>query len=76
MPAHVAEYRQQIVQPHAGAQLPRRNPAAAIDGKEERERPHQMRRDPEQHLPFVTCFEDQVERALLEIPDAAVDEAR
>src|SRR2546422_9240947 len=39
----VAEHRQQIIEPHPSAQLPRGQPAAAIDGKEERERPHQMR---------------------------------
>ncbi len=35
-----------------------------------------MRRDLEQDSTFTARFEDQVERALLEIPDAAMDQAR
>ncbi len=76
MPTHVAECRQQIVEPHSGAQLPCGNTAAPIHGKEECERPHQMRRDLEKHASFAARFEDQVERALLEIANATVDEAR
>ena len=44
MHADVAERGKQVVQPHPGAKLPGWHPGPAVDGEEEGERPHQVRR--------------------------------
>ena len=40
---HIAEQRQQVVEPHAGGEAPERNPVAAMDRKDEREGADQVR---------------------------------
>src|SRR5205807_8300010 len=72
----VAEGREDVVQPHAGAQLPGGYAGAAVGGEQKGERADQVGREAQQHAPFVTRLEHQTKIAVLEVPEAAVDQAR
>src|SRR2546430_9890986 len=76
MQAHVAKAGEQVVQPQAGAEAPRRHPRAPIRGQHERERADQMGRHLEQDAPLARCLAHQVELVLLEVAQAAVDQPR
>ena len=71
---HVAERREQIVQPHAGDDLPAGNAGAAVHRKQERQWAHQVGGGPQQHVPLAARLEHEAEIELLEIAEAAVDE--
>src|SRR6266700_2644049 len=71
MPPHVAECREQVVEPHARAQLPRGDAPATIHREEKREWPHEVGGNREEHPPFVARLEHQTERALLEVAEPA-----
>ena len=76
MQAHVAKAGEQVVQPQAGAEAPRRHPRAPVRGQHERERADQMGRHLEQDPPLARCLAHQVELVLLEVAQAAVDQPR
>ena len=69
---HIAEQGQRVVQPHAGRQPPERDPVAAVQGKDERQRPDEVRRDAQQDAPLAVGLEHQAQIAGLEVAEAAV----
>ena len=63
-----------IVEQHAGGELPARDPVAAVHREHERQRPDQVGRDAQQDAPLPVRFEDQAELALLQVAQPAVDQ--
>src|SRR5204863_8445844 len=76
MRVDVAERREEIVQPQSRAQLPRRHARAPVGREQERQGSHEVWCDPQQGAPLAARLEDQPQVAVLEVADAAVDEAR
>src|SRR5256886_12017099 len=70
MEPHVAKAGEQVVQPQAGAQSPRRYPSVPVRCQHERQRADEMRRDVEQNPPLPRCLAHQVELVLLEITES------
>ena len=68
VPPHIPERGEQVVQPHAGRQLPERHPIAVVDREHECQGAHQVRGDPEQGPPLPCGLVDQMEIALFEVP--------
>ena len=75
VPLHIAEQRQEIVEPHAGREPRRAYPVAAVERKDERQGPDQMGRDPEQHPALPVGLEHQAEVAGLQVAQAAVHQS-
>ncbi len=71
---HIAEQRQQVVGPHAGRETPEREPVTTMQGEDERKRSDEVGRDAEEDAPLPVRFPHQPELALLEIPEAAMDQ--
>jgi hypothetical protein len=61
----------QRTQPH----LPARDPAIRIERHQHRQRPHQVRRQPQQPFAFVQRFLDQRKVAVAQVAQAAVHQA-
>ena len=74
--AHIPEQREQIVEPEACGELEAGDAAAGIHGKQKRQWPYEVRSDLEENAPFAAGFEYQRPVTVLEIPQAAVDQAR
>ncbi len=75
MATHIAEEREQIVEPEPSGEFPAGDPRSTVDGKEERSGPDQVRRDVQQDAPFPAGFEHEVPVAVLQISQAAVHQA-
>src|SRR5207237_8141322 len=75
MEPHVAKAGEQVVQPQAGAQSPRRYPSAPVRWQHERQRADEMRRYVEQNPPLARCLAHPVERVSPEVTESAVDQA-
>ena len=73
---HVAEHGERVVQPHPQLQLPRRHARAEIHRKQKREGTDQVGRDAEQNAALVRCLEHEVEVAVLEVTEPAMDQTR
>ena len=72
--SHIAEQRQRVVHPHASGQPPERDPVAAVQRKDERQRPDEVWRDPEENAALAIGLEHQADVAGLQVAQAAVDE--
>ncbi len=72
----VLEEREQVVQQQAGAELPERHARAGVHWPRERQRPHEVGRDAEQHPAFVARLEDEPQVAVLKVAHAPVHQAR
>ena len=75
-PAGAASSRQEVVPDQAHPQGQRAMRAVLIDGHDEGEWPHQMRRQPQQDPPLAHGFPHQAHLAASQVPQAAVNEAR
>ena len=76
VPVHVAEQRQQVVQPQTGDEPGPTDAAAGVHGEDERQRAHQVGRDAQQDPPLAAGFEHQSQPAVLEIAEPSVDQPR
>src|SRR4051812_37288728 len=73
---HVAEHGQRVVHEQADSELPQRNSRALIHGPREPEWPHEVRGDAEEGASLAARLEYEMEMPMLEIANAAVNEAR
>src|SRR2546423_3559143 len=76
MRADVPEERKRVVQGESGVQFPLRHACAGINGPDELQGPNEMWRETKQSPPLVARLEDQVQIAVLQVSQAAVDEPR
>ena len=74
--ADAVSSRQRSVEQEPDAEVPARARRLLVIRKKERQRPHQVRSEPEQESPLLECFPHQPESQILQIADAAVDQAR
>ena len=71
---HIAEQCQHIVQPHRRRPAASANPVSPVDRKDERQRPHEVGRDPQKVAALPVGLQHQPEIAGLEIAKAAVNQ--
>jgi hypothetical protein len=69
-----AEEAEAVVEPHAHVELEDAPPLALVDGEEEPERVHEVRRDVHEHTTLADALENQAQLALLQVAQPAVDE--
>jgi hypothetical protein len=72
---HVPEEREGVIEHEAGGELPAGDASALVDGPDEGKRPDEVGGEPEEAGALDARLEDEGEVAVLEVADAAVDEA-
>ena len=70
----VAAKRQPIVQAHPEPEFYGRDEPALVDGEQKWERPHEVRSDPLENVPFPARLEDETKIMLLEVAEPAMDQ--
>ena len=74
MRSNIAKECQCVIKREAGGELPLWNASARVDGPEKLERTNEVRRQSQQTSAFGARLEDEMEKAVLEIAQAAVNE--
>jgi hypothetical protein len=72
---HIPEEREGVIEHEAGGELPAGDAGTLVDGPDEREGPDEVGSQAEEAGALDAGLEDETEVAVLEVADAAVDEA-
>ncbi len=72
---HVPEEGEGVIEHEPGGELPAGDASALVDGPDEGEGPDEVGSEPQEAIALDAGLEDEAEVAVLEVADAAVDEA-
>jgi hypothetical protein len=76
MRSDVAKQRECVIERESGGELPLRDAGACVDWPKKFQRPNEMRRQSQQPSALSAGLEHEMQKPVLEVPEAAVHESR